>query len=435
MISRLAGPLSGLLFFLSASIAAEEAVSFKDGLSAYQQRNYLEAYYIWNSLASEGDPVSAYNLGILFAQGLGVDRDPDKAAGLYLQSAESGYALAQFSLGMVYFAGEGVGRDYKQAALWWVKAAEQENVQATFNLAELYQKGHGVKKDVDIARRLYQKAADLGDLRAIQLLSGGKIQNKKEVRAPRREVLSKVSSKGKEIRREEWIQQQPKNNYTVQIFASGSESRAVDHIRDNGLMVDTALFQVDEDENAWFKVVYGSFDTRRAAVREKDELSALFPEQEPWLRKFSDVHEEINGLDHDGKSKEVANIEKSDAAADVNEQLRRAQFAFNKQSYEEAFALWEPLAKIDFVEAQYALGFMYESGWGVEQDYTKAFDWYGKAAESGHVKSQYNLGILYVNGLGVDQNLNKGRYWIQTAANNSDARAVDYLKYEWSRKK
>ena len=196
MISRLAGPLSGLLFFLSASIAAEEAVSFKDGLSAYQQRNYLEAYYIWNSLASEGDPVSAYNLGILFAQGLGVDRNPDKAAGLYLQSSEAGYAPAQFSLGMAYLAGEGVDQDYKQAALWWVKAAEQENGQATFNLAELYQKGHGVKKDVDIARRLYQKAADLGDVRAIQLLSGGKVQNKKEVSASQHEVSSKVSSKG-----------------------------------------------------------------------------------------------------------------------------------------------------------------------------------------------------------------------------------------------
>ena len=431
MISRFVVPLCGFLFFLSASTTAEEAVSFKDGLTAYQQRNYLEAYYIWKSLASEGDSASAYNLGVLYAQGLGVGRDPGKAAGLYLQSAETGYALAQFNLGMAYLTGEGVSQDYRQAALWWVKAAEQEHVQATFNLATLYQKGLGIKKNEAIARRLYQRAADLGDQRAIQWLSGANVQKKKEVIAPKAEV----SSQETQIRREAWIQQQPKNNYTVQVFAFNSEPQAVNHIRDNKLVADTALFQVDENETVWFKVVYRSFDTRHAAVQARDELSAMFPEQEPWLRRFSDVHGEINGVSNGGKSKEAASSENSDAVADVNDQLRRAQSAFNKQSYDEAFALWEPLAEIDVVEAQYALGFIYESGWGVEQDYAKAFDWYGKAAESGHVKSQYNLGMLYVNGLGVDQDLNKGRFWIQTAANNSDARAVDYLEYEWSREK
>ena len=287
MISRIVGTLSGLLFFLSASVIAEEAVSFKDGLSAYQGRNYLEAYYIWKSLAREGDPVSAYNLGILFARGLGVGRDSGKAADFYLQSAETGYPLAQFNLGMAYLAGEVVDRDYRQSALWWLRAAEQENVQATFNLAKLYQQGLGVKKDESIALRLYRKAADLGDLRALQLLSGGEVQIKKKISTAQPEV----SSKEKEIRREAWIEQQPKNNYTVQVFTFGSISQAVDHIMDNDLVTEAAIFQVDEGEKVWFKVVCQSFDTRRAAVRARDKLSALFPEQEPWLRKFSEVHE------------------------------------------------------------------------------------------------------------------------------------------------
>lgn len=431
MISRLVVTLCGFLFFISASVSAEEAVSFKDGLSAYQGRNYLEAYYIWKSLARQGDPISAYNLGILFAQGLGVGRDPGKAADLYLQSAEAGYALAQFNLGMAYLSGEGVDRDYRQAALWWLKAAEQENVQATFNLAKLYQQGLGVKKDEAIALRLYRKAADLGDLRALQLLSGGEVLNKKKTST----TQSEVSSQEVEIRREAWIEQQPKNNYTVQVFAFGSISKAVDHIMANDLVSETAIFQVDDGETAWFKVVYQSFDTRRAAVQARGKLSALFPEQEPWLRKFSDVHEEIHVDKRAGNSKEFTGIVKNDVAADINELLRRAQSAFNKQNYGEAYALWGPLAENDVVDAQYALGFMYESGWGVEQDYVKAFDWYGKAANLGHVKSQYNLGMLYVNGRGVEQHPEKGRYWIQMAANNNDSRAIDYIEDELARVK
>ncbi len=79
-------------------------------------------------------------------------------------------------------------------------------------------------------------------------------------------------------------------------------------------------------------------------------------------------------------------------------------------------------------EAQYGLGFMYESGWGVKKDYIKAYQWYRRAAQQGHAKSQFNLGLLYQAGLGVPKNEALANYWIQSAADNDDPRAKQFLR-------
>ena len=51
--------------------------------------------------------------------------------------------------------------------------------------------------------------------------------------------------------------------------------------------------------------------------------------------------------------------------------------------------------------AQFALGDMYDNGWGVPQDHAKAANWYRKAAEQGDAKAQHNLGWMYYKGEGV----------------------------------
>ena len=47
------------------------------------------------------------------------------------------------------------------------------------------------------------------------------------------------------------------------------------------------------------------------------------------------------------------------------------------------------------------LGYLYESGVGVEQDWTKAVQWYTRSAERGYARGQYNLAWCYEHGKGV----------------------------------
>ena len=61
--------------------------------------------------------------------------------------------------------------------------------------------------------------------------------------------------------------------------------------------------------------------------------------------------------------------------------------AFIRGDGAEAYRIWKPLADKGNAEAQYHLGYMFQTGTGVDQDNTKALFWYNKAAKNGHGKA------------------------------------------------
>ncbi len=67
----------------------------------------------------------------------------------------------------------------------------------------------------------------------------------------------------------------------------------------------------------------------------------------------------------------------------VNARIREGLSALDRGDYEAAFKELKPLAKQGLAEAQYNLGLMYDTGYGVPQDYEEALKWYKKAAEQG----------------------------------------------------
>ena len=71
-------------------------------------------------------------------------------------------------------------------------------------------------------------------------------------------------------------------------------------------------------------------------------------------------------------------------------------------------------------EAQYALGFMYKWGEGVEQDYKKAFEWYTKAAEQGNSDALYTLGVMYEKGDGTSKNIKKAIEYYEMASQQGE---------------
>ncbi len=84
---------------------------------------------------------AAYNLGLAFANGDGVDSGPDwSSALLWLErSARAGYGMAQLCLGDVYFKGlNGTAIDLSAAQNWFEKAHALGVVEATCRLAAVY---------------------------------------------------------------------------------------------------------------------------------------------------------------------------------------------------------------------------------------------------------------------------------------------------------
>ena len=55
--------------------------------------------------AEQGDALSQYSLGFMYARGNGVPEDDAEAARWYRHAAEQGHAAAQFLLGIMYHNG------------------------------------------------------------------------------------------------------------------------------------------------------------------------------------------------------------------------------------------------------------------------------------------------------------------------------------------
>ena len=80
----------------------------------------------------------------------------------FKKAAEQGHAEASYELGWMYYEGEGGEKDYVEAAKWYHKAAEQGHAETQYYLGEMYRKGKGVEQDDVETVTWLRKAAGTG---------------------------------------------------------------------------------------------------------------------------------------------------------------------------------------------------------------------------------------------------------------------------------
>ena len=85
----------------------------------------------------------------------------------------------------------------------------------------------------------------------------------------------------------------------------------------------------------------------------------------------------------------------------ASEASQSGEVAYAAGDYARAYKELAPLADIGDADAQYVLGLMYASGYGVEQNFYNAGRMYRQAGEQGHVGAQVNLGSLLENCRGI----------------------------------
>jgi TPR repeat protein len=120
-------------------------------------------------------PAAQNNLGVCYANGTGVNKDPAEAVRLYRLAADQGMADAQYNLGWYYENTTGVGQDHDEAVRWYRLAANQGYANAQHTLGNCYLQGIGASRgsakaagqpppaaDYAEAVRLYRLAADQG---------------------------------------------------------------------------------------------------------------------------------------------------------------------------------------------------------------------------------------------------------------------------------
>jgi hypothetical protein len=166
------------------------------GMEAFRNKEYQKAFRELKAAAEAGQAEAQFDLGVLYAQGRGVQRDLTEATRWYRKAAEQGNAEAEFALGQMYSLGWGVPRDEadalrwlemandpdstgpptdwalvegygvakddKEAAHWYQLAAEKGHAEAQYNLGRLYATAKGVPRDEEQALRWVRAAATQG---------------------------------------------------------------------------------------------------------------------------------------------------------------------------------------------------------------------------------------------------------------------------------
>jgi len=234
---------------------------FRDGVVAYQQQNYQQALDAW------------------------------------LPLAESGHVLAQTLIGSMYAYGEGVERNDNEAFKWLSRAANTGSAQAQYNLAILYEKGFGTSKNKEQAQKWFKAAADQG--RKDAALRYNNLVSSNTDETPPKQRIHVTLNNDDDIKLLgppdtpksglAWFNQQPLDNYTIQLAAS-IEPRLIEAFK-NQIKLESNYANTTSSRNGrqWYAVIFGSYSTVNEARQKISELPDEWKTWQPWIKTFSSV--------------------------------------------------------------------------------------------------------------------------------------------------
>ena len=156
---------------LSSSGLSNSGLSnYSLGVEAYRKGEFRSAFDAWSLGAYEGDNEAQYNLGVLYLEGRGVERNLEQARNWFIKAAQKQHLEAQYNLGHMALSGMGMEEDTDAALKWWQQAAEGGYAQAQFNYGRALYLGVGGRQDQHAGLELIRAAAAQHDQRAQKFL-------------------------------------------------------------------------------------------------------------------------------------------------------------------------------------------------------------------------------------------------------------------------
>ncbi|ACE06287.1 hypothetical protein Aasi_0921 [Candidatus Amoebophilus asiaticus 5a2] len=310
------------------------------------------AIELYQQADERGHAGAAYELGKLYQNGEGVEKNEEEVAKFFKKAAKIGHPGGEYELGRVYED----KKQYKEAHKYYRRAANHNNADAQFSLAQMYrenlvkvegresekEKGKEKKEDENFSLKevvkLYQEAAKQGHAEAAYEL--GQVYETE---------LGEVKQNYGKARK--WYQ----------VSAQGGNAKAqysLGRIYQNGC----GLRRKDEVQaSIWYKAAAkqghreAQFELGRMYENTKD-----YAEARKWYEMAADQN-------HVGAQFNLAGMYRDGKGGDKNEDT--------------AVRLYKAAAKQEYADANIQLGWMYDHGKGVEKDPSKALEYYRKEAE------------------------------------------------------
>ena len=149
-----------IIFFCLSNAGTPRADAYLRGFHALEQRDYKTALYYLSLFAANGDTKANYNLGIMYREGLGVEKDDVQSLIHFIEAAENGHMLGNYAVGLAFLTGKGSDIDAEAAIHYLSEAALLGHAISPVEIGGLYFRGRLVEKNFVSAHFWWSLAQD-----------------------------------------------------------------------------------------------------------------------------------------------------------------------------------------------------------------------------------------------------------------------------------
>jgi len=371
------------------------------------ERDYDKAVIYYGKSVANNHPIASDALGMCTLLGWGVDSNPEKAFLLFEQAYKSGNINAQNNLGWCYLYGFGTTQDVKRAYEYFVAAAEKGAKHAENNIAWCLLTGVGVQQDVERALTLFsvnslQSSLGLSYRSHVAMLF--KADEEPLKLALRQYYFASCQING-------WgMLTDPKSGF------EGLQEPAKLLVEARIMIAECYMYGlgVEKDEARGFKLLQTSAE------------SMVFAKT-----RLAKAH--ILGIGIEKDLKRAIELLEEGAKVECPEALEKLALVYENglgvsQDFERAIKLYEHAARRGSLSAQIYLGQRYQYGHpGLCYDIKKSVEFLEMAALRGQVLARQELAECYAEGKGVLKNIAKAVEIYRSLADQHNALAETNL--------
>lgn len=369
-----------------------------------QEPDFTEACELLQEESENGNALATFDLGRIYADGLGVEMDGEIAqkyyekalAAFYFVENKKPWKYTQYRIGKMYARGLGTEQNYEVVAEWFKKSANQKYKFAEYSLGGQYLRGKGVEQNAEQAFALYLRSAKQGfpyaDFEVAKM-------------------------------------------YRDAIGTDKNEAESHVHFR-KAFIGFTALEKQSHDDKIQYRLgwmLQNGIGTERDIPRAKE----YFQKSAKLGNTFACYS--LAKIILDEESPTAKDLETAvgylKTASDSGNQF--AQYALAKIYYEgkritqdiaKAVELFNLSAEQDNEWAAYCLGKIYLTEESCK-NISSAVYWFTKASEQGNQFAQYQLGKLYLMGKVVPRDKNAAIKWFIRSAEQGNEYALFFLDH------
>lgn len=219
-----------------------------------------------------------------------INGDHSLAQKHWLSGAQKKDAKSMFNLGLLHEQAKVSGASIEKAMNWFSLAHDNGYPAAAYHMAQRMLDRGGSDGE---AIGLINSAAEQGYAPAQRYLGIPLGSEALSSRPDASFTIAQETSTQANKHDFAWILRQPSDNWTIQLLAFTDKSKVERFVEKHGLRSNAAYYTEKVNGEVFYKLVYGSFNSKDKADFARQNLGPGMTEHGPWLRQWASVHKAL----------------------------------------------------------------------------------------------------------------------------------------------